>query len=128
MLISTANVAFVTNRLALLFGRFNYADRGLLDIAHKRLLNRTALRRMLRDCGYRILRIRALPIPWTGVLPGQTGRFLERVSSGLARLWGPLFGFQFLVECRPLPGVAPLLRERPSLAPPAGAEARELPS
>jgi 2-polyprenyl-3-methyl-5-hydroxy-6-metoxy-1,4-benzoquinol methylase len=115
VVLATPNVAFVTNRLALLFGRFNYTDRGILDIAHKRLLNRVSLRRMLRDCGYAIEEMVAVPVPWAAVLPGRLGNVLERVSGWLARIWGSLFGFQFLVLCRPLPGVEHVLGDRERL-------------
>ncbi len=117
LLVATPNVAFVSNRLALLFGRFNYGDRGILDIAHKRLLNRASLRRMLDDCGYEIEWMRAIPVPWEAVLPGRLGRVLERGSTLLARSWGSLFGFQFLVLCRPRPGVEHVLGDRQRLEP-----------
>jgi 2-polyprenyl-3-methyl-5-hydroxy-6-metoxy-1,4-benzoquinol methylase len=117
VVVATPNVAFVTNRIALLFGRFNYADRGILDIAHKRLFNRVSLRRMLRDCGYRIEAIRPVPVPGSTVIGGRFGRVLERVSGWLARLWPSAFAFQFLVTCRPLPGVEQVLGDRERLAP-----------
>lgn len=121
VLVATPNVGFITNRLALLFGRFNYGDRGILDIAHKRLFTRKSLLRMLDDCGYEIEWTRPIPVPWEAVLPGRLGRALGRLSSGLARLWGTLFGFQFLVLCRPRPGVEHVLGDRQRLAPAASA-------
>ncbi len=117
VLVATPNVAFVANRLALLFGRFNYGDRGILDIAHKRLLNRASLVRMLDDCGYEIEWLRGVAVPWEAVLPGRLGRWLESWSGRLARVWGSLFGFQFLVLCRPRPGVEHVLGNRKRLEP-----------
>src|SRR6185369_1837055 len=52
LLLSTPNVAFAAVRLNLLLGRFNYAERGILDIDHRRLFTRASLRRILEDCGY----------------------------------------------------------------------------
>jgi glycosyltransferase involved in cell wall biosynthesis len=115
VLVATPNVAFITNRLALLSGRFNYTDRGILDIEHKRLFNRVALRRMLRDCGYEIERILPVPVPWNAVIGGRLGRWLERGSGLLARLWPSAFAFQFLATCRPLPGVEQVLGARERL-------------
>ncbi len=117
VLVATPNVAFASNRLALLFGRFNYGDRGILDIAHKRLLNRASLLRMLRDCGYEIEWVRGVPVPWEAVVGGRLGRWLEAGSGLLARVWQTLFGFQLLVLCRPLPGVEQVLGDRERLAP-----------
>jgi glycosyltransferase involved in cell wall biosynthesis len=120
VVVATPNVAFVTNRLALLFGRFNYTDRGILDIEHKRLFNRVSLRRTLSDCGYRIERILPVPVPWEAVIGGHLGRWLERGSRLLARIWPSAFAFQFLVTCRPMPGVAQVLGARERLAPSGG--------
>ena len=49
VVISTPNIAFVAIRMNLLAGRFSYAERGILDITHKRLFTRSSLRRMLRE-------------------------------------------------------------------------------
>ena len=120
MVVATPNVAFITNRLALLFGRFNYTDRGILDIEHKRLFNRVSLRRTLRDCGYRIEKILPVPVPWQAVIGGRLGRWLEKGSLLLARIWPTAFAFQFLVTCRPMPGVEQVLGAREPLAPGGG--------
>ena len=50
--ISTPNDAFLGIRLNLLFGRFYYAERGILDITHKRLFTRKSLLFALDQCGY----------------------------------------------------------------------------
>ena len=50
-------------------------------------------------------------MPFAAVVGGRTGRFLGLVSDAAARLWPSLFAFQFLVVCRPLPGVRQLLRD-----------------
>jgi 2-polyprenyl-3-methyl-5-hydroxy-6-metoxy-1,4-benzoquinol methylase len=123
VVVATPNVAFITNRLALLFGRFNYTDRGILDIQHNRLFNRVSLRRTLRDCGYRIEKIRGVPVPWEAVIGGRLGRWLQLGSGLLARIWPSAFAFQFLVTCRPLPGVAQILGARERLEPGEGSSA-----
>ena len=117
VVVATPNIAFITNRLALLFGRFNYTDRGILDIEHKRLFNRVSLRRTLRDCGYQIEKILPVPVPWEAVIGGRLGRWLEKGSRLLARIWPSAFAFQFLVTCRPMPGVAQVLGARERLGP-----------
>ncbi len=115
VVVVTPNVAFISNRIALLFGRFNYTDRGILDIQHRRLFNRVSLRRTLRDCGYAIERIAPVAVPWEAVIGGHLGRFLQRATGLLARVWPSAFAFQFLVTCRPLPGVEQILSTREQL-------------
>jgi SAM-dependent methyltransferase len=115
VVVATPNVAFISNRIGLLFGRFNYTDRGILDIQHRRLFNRVSLRRTLRDCGYQIERIDPVPVPWEAVIGGRLGRFLQRATGLLARIWPGAFAFQFIVSCRPLPGVEQILSTREQL-------------
>lgn len=107
--ISTPNVAFFAVRLNLLLGRFSYAERGILDITHKRLFTRSSLLRLLSECGYHVERCHAVGAPFAAVVGGRLGRFLGAVANGLARLLPTLFAFQFLVECRPHPGARQLL-------------------
>lgn len=123
VLLTTPNVAFAMIRLNLLLGRFNYAERGILDITHKRLFTRASLRSLLRDCGYDIERIEAVPVPFDVVMPTSTGRMLARVAAVLARAWPTMFAFQFLVVCRPQPGVQQLLRRAETITSPAAARA-----
>jgi hypothetical protein len=110
VVISTPNVAFAAVRLGLLLGRFNYAERGILDITHRRLFTRASLLTALRDCGFEIHAVRPVPAPWNAVLPGRLGKFMSHLSRGLCALWPTLFAFQFLVECTPKPGVRQVLR------------------
>jgi glycosyltransferase involved in cell wall biosynthesis/SAM-dependent methyltransferase len=109
VVLSTPNVAFVAVRLNLLLGRFPYAERGILDITHSRLFTRSSLLTLLRDCGYRIEKVRAVPVPFETVVGGRMGRFLGFLATVAARIWPTLFAFQFLVTCRPQPSVAQVL-------------------
>jgi hypothetical protein len=109
LLLSTPNVAFAAVRLNLLLGRFNYAERGILDIDHRRLFTRASLRRILEDCGYDVLDVRPVPPPFQAVLRGPLGGFLAFFGRILARLWPTMFAFQFLVRASPRTGLRVLL-------------------
>jgi len=109
LILSTPNIAFIAIRLNLLLGRFNYAERGILDITHKRLFTRRSLLQMLRDCGFEVERVHGVGVPFSAVMPGRTGRVLGRMASLFAKLWPSMFAFQTLVECRPRPGVSQVL-------------------
>ncbi len=111
VILSTPNVAFVGIRLSLLCGRFTYAERGILDITHRRLFTRRSLLRALRGSGYRVRRVQAVPPPFERVVGGRAGRFLGLVGRVLACLWPGAFAFQFLVICQPLPGLARILAD-----------------
>jgi SAM-dependent methyltransferase len=110
LVISTPNVAFAAIRMNLFLGRFNYAERGILDITHKRLFTWSSLLATLRDCGYRVERTIPIGVPFEAVLPGPLGQALGRACDVLARGWPALFAFQIMVVCEPLPGVHHVLR------------------
>jgi len=109
VILSTPNVAFVTVRLNLLLGRFPYAERGILDVTHKRLFTRGSLLRALEDCGYEIEKVLPVPVPFDAVMGGRLGTLLKFVSKFLCFVWPRLFAFQFMVLCRPRPGARQLL-------------------
>lgn len=63
VLVSVPNVANINVRVALLFGRFNYTDRGILDRTHLRFFTRKSARKMLIAAGYEIVSERMTVIP-----------------------------------------------------------------
>jgi 2-polyprenyl-3-methyl-5-hydroxy-6-metoxy-1,4-benzoquinol methylase len=111
VILSTPNIAFAAIRLNLLIGRFSYAERGILDITHKRLFTKRALLRTLRDCGYRVEKFIPVPVPFEVVMPNYTGKFLGRIANAMAQVWPSMFAFQSLVVCRPLPGIHQLVSQ-----------------
>jgi len=115
VILSTPNVAFVTVRLNLLLGKFPYAERGILDVTHRRLFTRGSLLRMLEDCGYQIEKVLPVPVPFDAVFGGRLGPPLTRLSRLLCAVWPRLFAFQFIVLCRPRPGARQLLTESEQL-------------
>ncbi len=111
MILTTPNVAFVAVRLNLLLGRFNYAERGILDVTHRRLFTRASLLQVLEECGYDVESFEGVGAPFAAVLRGRLGRALGWWADGLAAMWSGLFAFQFLVVCRARPSLDQLLAE-----------------
>jgi methionine biosynthesis protein MetW len=52
--ISIPNIAFITARLNLLFGRFDYTDYGIMDRTHRRFFTVKTAKKLVTDCGFRI--------------------------------------------------------------------------
>lgn len=111
IIITTPNIAFLSLRLTLLLGRFNYGERGILDTTHRRLFTRASLLTMLRDCGYTIEQVMAVPVPFRTVIGGTAGRLLGQIASMFAKVFPSMFGFQTMVVCRPMPGVRQILSQ-----------------
>jgi len=111
LLLSTPNVAFFSIRWNLLFGRFNYSSRGILDITHKRLFTKTSLQRLFSDCGYVIESLSPIPVPFEAVIPNSLGRALGLIAKVFSHAFSGLFAFQFLIVASPKPGVLSILRK-----------------
>ncbi len=111
LILSTPNIAFIIPRLNLLFGRFNYAERGILDITHKRLFTRKSLRHCLETCGYRIERFHPVGLAFEVVFKGVMGKLLARISWLMARMLPTVFAAQFLVVCHPTAGLKQILQD-----------------
>ena len=104
LLLSLPNVANITVRLGLLFGRFRYAPRGILDRTHLRFFTRRTGRALLEENGYRVLRIDATAMPLELALPALSrpplARIVRAAALGAARLSPTLFGYQFVYEAQ----------------------------
>ena len=96
LVLTTPNVANWSIRLQLLFGRFRYTDRGILDRTHAHLFTRKTLLGCLRDAGYEVEAVEfTVPVPVLGT------RLVERIAHAIGAVRPSLFAFQFVVAARP---------------------------
>ncbi len=103
LIVSTGNVAFFTVRLMLLLGHFNYGQKGILDITHKRLFSYHTFKNLLEQTGYTIEEERYCPLPFSELgLPRFLARLLERINMLLIRLRPRLFAYQVMFKATPL--------------------------
>ena len=104
VIVSVPNVAHLWVRLSLLAGRFDYADRGILDRTHLRFFTRRTLLELLRGAGLGVVELAVTPVPLPLVVPPRWhGRWLPRVhalSAGAARGWPGGLAYQFVAVCR----------------------------
>ena len=112
VIITTPNVAFVAQRMMLLFGQFNYGKAGILDRTHSRLFTFRSLKHVLRDAGFKIRTIKGVPAPFPKVLGnGLLGRAAIGANLLLIRLSKSLFSYQIFVEAETTPDVHFVLRD-----------------
>jgi glycosyltransferase involved in cell wall biosynthesis len=110
--VSTGNVAFILQRLALLGGQFNYGRRGILDMTHTRLFTFRTIKRLFRQAGFTIERAEGVPVPIplaTG--PGPFASILMKLNQALIRVAPRLFSYQILLSMRPPAPLALLIDE-----------------
>ena len=105
VVLSVPNIAHLWIRLLLLFGRFDYLDRGILDHSHLRFFTERSLRAMLADAGLIIERFTATPAPLYQILPVSWHRrwvaATHSVNALIARKVRRLLGYQFIVLAHP---------------------------
>jgi glycosyltransferase involved in cell wall biosynthesis len=112
LVLTTANVAFLIQRLMLAAGQFNYGKQGILDRTHTRLLTFRSTRHLLRDAGFRIKTLRGVPAPFPKVLGnGWLGRFAVQANLALIKVSKTLFSYQIYVEAETTPDVSFVLRD-----------------
>lgn len=104
LVVSLPNVANISVRLNLLFGRFPYSDRGILDRTHLRFFTRKAARQLLEENGCEILKEKVTVMPVELVLGLAPQNILMRIINGLlatlTAVFPGLLGYQFVFLAR----------------------------
>jgi 2-polyprenyl-3-methyl-5-hydroxy-6-metoxy-1,4-benzoquinol methylase len=102
VIISLPNVAHLYVRLNLLLGRFEYADRGILDRTHLRFYTLRTAQRLCADCGIRLNSLSVTPVPLPLVHPwfneGQLLFPVHAFSAFLSSMLKGLLAFQFILS------------------------------
>lgn len=105
LLVSVPNIANITVRIGLLFGVFEYRDRGILDNTHLRFYTLGTIRREIENAGFRIVAIRGSSVPIRLIIgrftPEPILRLGERMLIGITRVWRSLFAYQIIVVAEP---------------------------
>jgi SAM-dependent methyltransferase len=103
VIISVPNVANIFVRLSLLFGKFGYADRGIMDRTHLRFFTLKSLRRLVGDCAFRIVGLFPTPVPVQIVLPFTNRKSLaifHELHFLMVSGWKSLLAFQFVIRAQ----------------------------
>lgn len=103
-IISVPNIANIWIRLMLLFGHFDYCDRGILDRTHLRFFTRNSFINLLEKSGLSIRKLRVTPIPLDLVNPffsnNSWGSRLFTLFARITNLWPTLFGYQWIAKAK----------------------------
>jgi 2-polyprenyl-3-methyl-5-hydroxy-6-metoxy-1,4-benzoquinol methylase len=104
IVVSVPNVANITVRLMLLFGRFEYTERGILDKTHVRFFTRGTARKMLHEHGYEIIEERMTSMPFELILGMAPSNPLMKVITAFTalptKLLPGLLGYQTMFVAR----------------------------
>jgi len=98
ILVSVPNVANITVRLLLLFGSFEYMERGILDKTHVRFFTRRTIRKLMVNSGYEVQKslMSIIPIELALGLSAQNPlmKTASEILNALTFLFPNLFGYQ----------------------------------
>lgn len=104
VIVSVPNVAHLWIRLQLLLGRFEDADRGIMDRSHLRFFTLASFRRFLAEANLTVVELVPTPVPLPLVVPERYhGRWLtviHAMNAALARAWKTLLAYQFVAVTR----------------------------
>ncbi len=99
IIVSLPNVANIYMRLNLLFGRFGYQDKGILDRTHLRFFTLKSATQLLRR--FEIERIKFTPIPIQLVYPSLSKfGIIYNFLYLLAVLFPTIFAYQFVLVAK----------------------------
>ena len=103
---SVPNIANVWVRVNLLFGHFDYADKGLLDRTHLHFYTRKSFLSLILGAGLEIKRIKATPIPLDLIAPffsqNALGRGIFHMLAILTMVWPTMLGYQWVAKATTL--------------------------
>ncbi len=100
IILSLPNIANIYVRMNLLFGRFPYSEKGILDKTHLHFFTLRSIKVLLKKYGYSVEKIIVTPIPIIEILPdsfkNNLGLILNSILYVITKLLKRLFGYQFI--------------------------------
>ena len=104
IIVSVPNIAIWYYRLSLLFGEFNYNEKGTLDYSHVHFYTRKTIINLLKEVGYKPIWIGYSNIPFEIVFPyrrhARLASIMDRLYRFFVLLWPTMFSYQFVIEVR----------------------------
>ena len=103
IIVSVPNVANWVIRLSLLFGKFDYMDRGILDRTHLRFFTLKSLRQLMSEVSCSVLDVIPTPLPVQLVFPSTESKFFapfHEAHYAITRVWKTVFAYQFVIAAK----------------------------
>ena len=102
-LICVPNMAHWYPRFRATVGMFDYDQRGILDATHVRFFTRRSLVKLIERRGLAIQRVEPVGLPLDALgIESNKAKTVRLVDRLLSNVWPTMFGYQFIVEARPV--------------------------
>ena len=112
LVISTPNIAFFIIRLMLLFGNFNYGQRGILDKTHKRLFTFRSFHKLISQSGFKFEFLTGIPAPYPLAIGDNfISRLMISINKFFILISKNLFSYQIYSELKPETSIELLLEK-----------------
>lgn len=102
LIVAVPNIAIWFYRLSLLFGRFNYGQKGILDRRHLHFYTKDTIRNKLERAGYVVNFVGPTGIPFEVVFESvgksRILQLIDRCYHALALILPGLFAYQFVIS------------------------------
>jgi glycosyltransferase involved in cell wall biosynthesis len=109
---STGNIAFISIRIMLLLGQFNYGKRGILDMTHTRLFTFKTFKRLFEQAGFDVIHMEGIPAPIKLALgDNHIFSWITAVNRWLIYLSKSLFSYQIYLVAKPKRSLMLLLKD-----------------
>lgn len=100
--VTVANIGFILTRLLLLFGRFAYTRRGIINLNSFHFFTLRSARKIFIQNGFSVTGEYGLPIPYTSLFSNTFFcRLFTAIHKSFIRLRKSLFAFQFVFFVSP---------------------------
>lgn len=104
IIIAISNIANIYIRFNLLFGRFNYSKKGLLDETHIKFFTLKTAKKLIESANLKINKLDVTPVPlpliFSSTSKGKLFNFVHQINYFLAKLFKTLFGYIFIIEAK----------------------------
>ena len=103
VILSIPNAVNIYMRLHVLLGKFNYAERGLLDRSHLRFFTANTAKDMILESGFRVDRITETPLPFylfTNNRNQHVINFLMKFTTLVTKVFPKLLAYQFVYQLK----------------------------
>lgn len=103
LIISVPNITNIYARFKILFGFFDYQEKGLFDQGHLRFFSLRSFKKLIKNVDYSFLEIKYTPIPFYlrfSFLPKRFLRLFNFIFYLLAKFWPSLFAYQFVAKIK----------------------------
>ncbi len=111
VIVSTGNIGFIIVRLMLLFGYFNYGERGILDSTHTRLFTFQSFKKLLTS-QFEIKLIKGIPPPYPLSIGNNIySKTLLKINNLLIKIYKSLFSYQIYMILKPKITIEHILKD-----------------